>query len=185
MAGSLRERSPGRWELRVFIGQDPVTGNPLQITRTYSADRKEPGAGKRAAEKKLAALMAAAERGEYGGTGATTGSLLDEWTAHSERMGRSPTTLYEYRRKIDKSIRPDLGAMRLDKLTAHDLDKLYARQLAAGLSSSTVLMHHRIMGAAHKQGRTWGWVERNVAEDATLPRPANRRSRCPRPSWAP
>jgi len=169
MAGSLRERSPGRWELRVFTGRDPVTGKPVQITRTYSADRKEPGAGKRAAEKKLAALVAAVERGEYGGTKATFGSLLDEWTAHSERMGRSPKTLYEYRRKIDKSIRPDLGAMRLDKLTAHDLDKLYARQLDAGLSPSTVLMHHRIIGAALKQGRKWGWVDRNVAEDATPP----------------
>jgi len=99
----------------------------------------------------------------------TFGSLLGEWTAHSERMGRSPKTLYEYRRKIDKSFRPDLGAMRLDKLSAHDLDKLYARQLDAGLSPSTVLMHHRIIGAALKQGRKWGWVDRNVAEDATPP----------------
>ena len=65
MAGSLRERSPGRWEVRVFTGRDPVTGKPVQITRTYSADRKEPGAGRRAAEKKLAALVAAVERGEY------------------------------------------------------------------------------------------------------------------------
>ena len=153
----------------MFIGRDPVTGKPVQITRTYSADRKEPGAGRRAAEKKLAALVVAVERGEYGGTKSTFGSLLDEWTAHSERMGRSPKTLYEYRRKIDKSIRPDLGATRLDKLTAHDLDKLYARQLAAGLSPSTVLMHHRIIGAALKQGRKWGWVDRNVAEDATPP----------------
>ena len=153
----------------MFIGRDPVTGKPVQINRTYSADRKEPGAGRRAAEKKLAALVAAVERGEYGGTKATFGSLLDEWTAHSERMGRSPKTLYEYRRKIDKSIRPDLGAMRLDKLTAHDLDKLYARQLAAGLSPSTVLMHHRIVSAALKQGRKWGWVDRNVADDATPP----------------
>jgi integrase len=104
------------------------------------------------------------------GTEATFGSLLDEWTAHSERkVRRSPKTLYEYRRKIDKSIRPDLGATRLDKLSAHDLDKLYARQLDAGLSPSTVLMHHRIIGAALKQGRKWGWVDRNVAEDATPP----------------
>ncbi|HEY4946282.1 MAG TPA: hypothetical protein VII19_00170 [Acidimicrobiales bacterium] len=46
MAGSLRERAPGRWELRAFIGKDPVTSKPVQITRTYSADRREPGAGK-------------------------------------------------------------------------------------------------------------------------------------------
>jgi len=66
MAGSLRERSPGRRELRVFIGRDPVTGRPIQITRTYSADRKEPGAGRRAVEKKLAALVASVERGKDG-----------------------------------------------------------------------------------------------------------------------
>ena len=50
MAGSLRERSPGRRELRGFIGRDPVTGKPIQIIRSYLADRKEPGAGKGAAE---------------------------------------------------------------------------------------------------------------------------------------
>ena len=77
----------------MFTGRDPVTGKPVQITRTYSADRKEPGAGRRAAEKKLAALVAAVERGEYGGTKATFGSLLDEWTAHSERMGRSTVSI--------------------------------------------------------------------------------------------
>ena len=54
-------------------------------------------------------------------------------------MGRSPKTLHEYKRKIDKEIRPTLGAVPLDKLTAHDLDRLYADQLASGLSPSTVL----------------------------------------------
>ncbi|MHB1710106.1 MAG: site-specific integrase [Acidimicrobiales bacterium] len=124
------------------------------------------------AEKKLAALVTAVENGEHGEVGrgkATLGNLLDEWLAHSERMGRSRKTLYEYRRKVDKAIRPTLGAKRLDKLTAHDLDRLYANQLAGGLSPSTVLYHHRIISAALKQGRKWGWVERNVAEDATPP----------------
>ena len=169
MAGSFRERSPGRWELRAFIGKDPVTGNPIQVTRTYTAERRERGAGKREAEKQLAALVAGAERGEYGGTRSTFGSLLDEWVAHVERMGRSPRTVWEYRRKIDRSIRPALGAKRLDKLTAFDLDKHYARQLATGLSPTTVLMEHRMISTALKQGRKWGWVDRNVAEDATAP----------------
>jgi hypothetical protein len=145
--------SPGRWQLRVFLGRDPVTGKPKQISQTYSADRREPGAGRRSAEKKLAALVAAVERGEHGGSKATVGNLLDEWMAHSERMGRSPKTLHEYRRKIDKSITPTLGAIALDKLSARNLDRLYADQLAAGLSPSTVLYFHRIIGAAIKQGK--------------------------------
>ena len=60
----------------MFIGRDPVTGKPVQITRTYSADRKEPGAGRRAAEKKLATLVAAVERPVLGAT------RLDKLSAH-------------------------------------------------------------------------------------------------------
>jgi len=67
-----------------------------------------------------------------GGTKATFGSLLDEWPALSESIRRSPKTLHEYRRKINTSIRPTLGARALDKLTALDLDRLYADQLEAG-----------------------------------------------------
>ena len=169
MAGTIRERSPGHWQIRVFVGRDPVTGKPKQVSRSYVADRKEPGAGKRAAERKLASLVAAVERGEYGGSKATLGALLNEWLDHSDRMGRSPKTLHEYKRKIDKAIRPTLGSVPLDKLTAHDLDRLYADQLASGLSPSTVLYHHRIISAALKQGRKWGWLDRNVADDATPP----------------
>jgi hypothetical protein len=73
------------------------------------------------------------ERGGHGASTATFGVLLDEWTTHGERMGWSPKTLHEYRRKIDKQIRPALGAKRLDKLTAHDLDRFYAAQLGTGL----------------------------------------------------
>jgi len=167
----MRERSPGSWQLRAYIGDDPITGKPRQVSRTYTAPRREPGAGKREAAKQLATLVAEVERGEHGGTASTFGVLLDEWTAHGERMGRSPKTLHEYRRKIDKQIRPVLGSKRLDKLTAHDLDKFYARQLESGLGERSVLHLHRIIGAALRQGRKWGWVTTNVAEDATAPTP--------------
>jgi len=181
MAGTMRVRSPGHWQIRVFVGRDPVTGKPKQISRSYVANRKEPGAGKRAAERKLASLVAAVERGEYGGSKATLGALLSEWLDHSDRMGRSPKTLHEYKRKIDKAILPTLGAVPLDKLTAHDLDRLYADQLASGLSPSTVLYHHRIISAALKQGRKWGWVDRNVADDATPPSARNVETSVPSP----
>ena len=102
----MREKAPGRWELRVFLGKDPITGKPKQVSRVYTAPRREPGAGRREAAKQLAALVAEVERGGHGGSAATFGVLLDEWTTHGERMGWSPKTLHEYRRKIDKQIRP-------------------------------------------------------------------------------
>jgi integrase len=137
-------------------------------------------AGSREAAKQLAALVAEVERGGHGGT-STFGTLLDEWTAHGERMGRSPKTLYEYRRKIDKRIRPALGAKGLDKLTAHDLDRFYAAQLATGLGERSVHHLHRMISAALRQGRKWGMVK-NVADDATPPTPQKTELSVPSPA---
>jgi hypothetical protein len=108
VAGTMRGKAPGRWEFRLFLGKDPITGKPKQVSRVYTAPRREPGAGRREAAKQLAALVAEVERGGHVGSAATFGVLLEEWTAHGERMGRSPKTLHEYRRKIDKQIRPVL-----------------------------------------------------------------------------
>ena len=104
-----RPKGSGRWQLRAYVGDDPVTGKPRQVSRTYVAPRREAGAGKREAGRQLAKLVAEVECGLHGGSASTFGLLLDEWTAHGERMGRSPKTLHEYRRKIDKQIRPVLG----------------------------------------------------------------------------
>jgi hypothetical protein len=35
--GSVRELAPGKYRLRVFVGTDPVTGSPRQITRVVRA----------------------------------------------------------------------------------------------------------------------------------------------------
>ena len=64
----MREKALGRWELRVFLGKDPVTGKLKQISRVYTAPRREPGAGRREAAKQLAALVSEVERGGHGGS---------------------------------------------------------------------------------------------------------------------
>jgi hypothetical protein len=47
----MRERSPGCWELRVFVGQDPVSGKLRYVSRTLRG-------GKRAMSSELAKLVA-------------------------------------------------------------------------------------------------------------------------------
>ena len=88
----MREKEPGRWELWVYVARDTVTGRPKQISRVYTAPRREPGAGKREAAKQLAALVAEVEKGKHGRSSSSLGALLDEYIAHIERMGRAPTT---------------------------------------------------------------------------------------------
>jgi hypothetical protein len=35
--GSVRKRGPGRWQLRAFVGTDPLTGKPRLIDKTVLA----------------------------------------------------------------------------------------------------------------------------------------------------
>ena len=79
MQGSMRERSPGRWELRVFLGNDPVTGKKQYVSRIVMG-------GKRLASSELARLVAA-EPGDVkpqrrGQAKMTLSELIDE---HIER----------------------------------------------------------------------------------------------------
>lgn len=48
--GSLTERRPGVWRLRVFVGRDPITGTPRHLNRTFRG-------GKRSAQRELANMV--------------------------------------------------------------------------------------------------------------------------------
>ncbi len=70
--GTMRERTPGPWQLRAFAGPAPVTGKPRQTSRTFTGSE-------RAAAKALSALVAEVGAGKFTRTSATVGQLLDKW----------------------------------------------------------------------------------------------------------
>jgi integrase len=171
--GTKRERSPGHWQLRVFSGYDPVTGNPRQATRTFTGTERE-------ASKALAALVTEVASGKFDRTRATVGQLLDKWLELGERTQR-PRTLYENRRKIDGRIRPVLGDVRLDKLEADRLDATYRMWLDQGLSASTVHKYHCILSAALRLAVKWGWIDSAPTARATPPRVERSEMKVPTP----
>jgi len=169
MAGTIRERSPGHFELRAY---NPATGK--QVTRTYRAPRGERGSGIRAARRELARLVTEVEDGKFGGSKATLAHLLDEWIRHGEARGRSPNTLHGYEAKAKRIKAGPLAAKTVSKLSARDLDNYYVQLMAEGVSQATVVHYHRIIRAALNQAERWEWVTRNVARQVTLgtaPRP--------------
>ncbi len=171
--GTMRERSPGHWELRAFTGRDPVTGKPRQATRTFKG-------GERAAAKALSALVAEVEAGKFNRTTATVGQLLDKWMEMGERSQR-PRTHYENKRKIDTRIRPLLGDVRLDKLEPDTLDAAYRKWLDEGLSPATVHKYHCILSAACRQAVKWGWIDSAPTARATPPRVDRKEMTVPTP----
>jgi integrase len=156
VAGTKRERSKGVWELRVYLGRDPLTGKPRQLSRTYRGGAREAG-------KELSRLVADTADGRHGGSNATVAKLLDDWLEDAERR-LSPVTMANYRHVVKTYLRKQLGSIRLDRLGAHDLDRLYRDLERSGQSPYAIRQVHAAMRAALGQGRRWGWVRENVAE---------------------
>ena len=63
---------------------------------------------------------------------------------HITGRGRAETTLYHYRQYIDREISPVLGAIRLSKLKALDIDRLYTKLRKRGLAPATIRQVHAI-----------------------------------------
>jgi len=171
--GTMRERSPGHWELRAFIGRDPKSGKPRQATRSFHGTQ-------RAAGKALSALVAEVEAGRFNRSSATVGQLLDKWL-EATSVSQRPRTVYENRRKIEGRLRPALGDVRLDKLEADAIDAAYRGWLADGLSASTVHKYHSILSAACRQAVKWGWIDRAPTDRASPPSPVRKDMVVPTP----
>ena len=172
MRGSKRKRGEGVWELRAYVGRDPVTGNPRQVSKTFRGSARE-------ADEALRDLIEQQVPGRSDGAGATVGQLLDAWLSECERMVLSPTTLRVYRTQIEHTVRPALGSIKVQRLGAKDLDDLYRAMKEKGSSPKTVRNHHALLAAALHQAVRWGWVRRNVAEMAKPPRVTQRVVRPP------
>lgn len=162
MAGSLRERQPGVWQLRVAAGADPSRpGQSLIVTRTFRTKSK------REAEKALAALIV--EVAGTTGTPGTVQNLLHRWMTHAADRGRSGSTLRNNESHIRRWILPTLGEVELSKLTAQHLDRLYSQMQTDGAGPHTIRIVHSIIRAALRQAEKWDMVPRNVAQRATMP----------------
>ena len=126
--GTMRERSPGSWELTVSAGVDPSTGRYARVIRTVRA------ATKREARAALRRLEVEVASGQVSTEDPTFAELLERWMIHLEALGRSPATLYGYRRYVDRELVPTIGGVPLSKLTAGNLDGLYSSLRRRGLA---------------------------------------------------
>ena len=154
----------------MYLGRDPVTKAPRQLSRVVHAGRPTAkGEPPRAVKAAAAALEAEGHKGKLGGTNSEVATLLDRHFEALERKGHSPQTLHAYRRYAKLHIIPAIGARPVRKLTAWDLDNLYAAMTDAGKSPATVRQVHAILSGALGQAVKWGWCSANVAKMASPP----------------
>lgn len=161
MAGSVREKRPGVWQVRVSVGRDPDTGKYRTIAR-------EVHGGRRDAERAAAKLVTEIAEGRASTARGSLADLLIRWLEHQTARGLAPRTLHSYRGFV-RRICEELGSKELRKLTPADLDRFYAGLIASGLSAKSVQHYHATLRAALRQGRRWGLIAISPADDASPP----------------
>lgn len=163
----MRERSPGRWELRVYVGMD--VGVRKYVTKTVQGTRRE-------AEAALVAFQHELNTGQHvaPSRGTVEAFLWDWWETTS--VGLSASTRVTTEGILRRHLIPALGAKRLSSLSTRDIDQFYAGLRRRGLAPATV---HRIHGvlrrALETARRSWKLIPANPAADAD-PGPLLRRA---------
>lgn len=124
MAGSVRERRPGVWELRPYLVRDPLTGKKQYGSRVVKAT------GKRDAQAQCDRWSVELEDGPAAVTAGTFGDLAAQWISVKERRW-PPNTLQEHRRIVARNLRA-LHDVDVAKITTHTIVVLYAELAARG-----------------------------------------------------
>ena len=122
--GSIRKRKDGRWEGRYTAGRDPVTGRTI-YKNVLGKTQAEVKAKLKSAIEKSGVQSLRTER--Y-----TVGQWLDTWMENYAKLQVRPSSHKTYQGFIENHIKPALGDIPLEKLTAMNLQRLYKHLLENG-----------------------------------------------------
>jgi len=168
--GSIRERQPNVWELRVFLGRD-VSGKVRHGYQTFRG-------GKRAAERELSRLVAAAEDEPVPPPVVETPRWSDRTTVNEAIQGwkdngwedLSPSTVRRYENMWMKHVHGSIGNERLATLSSYDVEKYFRRLKADGLAEASVRQIRALVHRACRLARKWsGGALPNPIADTELP----------------
>ncbi len=149
---TIRERRPGVWEVRIFIGND-AQGRPAQVSRTVRGTEED--AKRRAAELTQ-------QRPNTAGAH-TVANLLDEWLRSNEASW-SPLTSRDQRSRVAQ-IKADRIALKpVATLDASDVNHWMIRMRRAGTGESAIRNRRAVMRAALQQGVRWKWTAYNPVQ---------------------
>ena len=123
--GNIRKRKDGRWEGRYTAGHDPETGKA--IYKNVLAKTQKECKEKLAAALEQTGKVDAHKTGQY-----TVGQWAETWFENYAKPSIRETTAAYYKNYIDKHIVPNIGKIKLSKLTTLDLQKFYNKAKAKG-----------------------------------------------------
>lgn len=172
--GSLRKRSDGRWEGRYTAGHDPETGKAI-YKNVLAKTQKE------CKEKLVAALERTGKVDAHKTDQYTVGQWAEAWFENYAKTSIRETTAAYYKNYIDKHIVPNIGKIKLNKLTTLDIQKFYNKAKTKGrvkryegmkdlsLSAKTIRGLHAMLRQCLDQAVQERLIPYNPAEGCKLP----------------
>ena len=173
--GSIRKRSDGRWEGRYTAGYHPETGKRL-IKNVLGKTQAECKAKLSAAMESVKGIDVS-RADEY-----TVATWLRSWYDIYAKPNVRVATADRYQLMVEQYTIPRIGNIKLTKLTAHDLQKLYndlqsngrlrkvQRKKEPGLSNSTVRGIHMMLHNALDRAVKEKLILTNPTENCIIPK---------------
>ncbi len=143
MKGTIRQRSPGSWEIQVFLGRD-VNGKRMRKTETVRGKKAD-------AQRRLREILSELDRGitpakvQY-----KFGEWLDQWLQEKIMPNRRQKTVDRYEGVIRLHIKPALGHVGLAQLSPREIQDLESRLLHGGMAPKGVQAVHHVLSGAVK-----------------------------------
>jgi integrase len=166
--GSIYRRKDGRWEGK-YTAHTPAGPKRRAV---YGRTRKE------AAEKLTQALARQADgRPGFDAGNLTVAEWLDRWLADDVRHTVREGTYQRYEQVARLHIKPSLGRIKLNAVTAAHVRTLYRDKLDSGLSPRSVRYVHATLHKALRQAVADGILAHNPTEAVKAPRSSGKEIR--------
>lgn len=169
MRGSIRRRGKKSWEIRIPLGRSPE-GKRQTYYETYVGKRED--ADTRLNELLIKHGYAPIQKP----TKLTVAAYLDQWLTTALPGKVSERTERDYAWIVEQYLKEPLGYVFLTKLTAIEVQKVWAAMQARGLSPRTIQYTRSVLRRALGQAVRWQMLERNVASATDTPRLVRRAS---------
>src|SRR5215210_1932511 len=136
--GTIRLRSDGRYEGR----------EPPEIVPLGEKPRSFYGKSEQEVAKKIRQARREREQGLSTRSRQTVATYLESWLAGPLKKSVARTTHQQYAALEHKYLIPGIGKRKLTKITAQDLDDLYADMEEKGVGGRTARYVHQVISAA-------------------------------------
>lgn len=173
-SSSKRANGEGTLVQRLAKDGKTVTGWKAAVTVGYKPDGKPDrrwisGKSQEAVREKAEALKTARNGGTLFNTEGVTLEVYARFWLENKPKAVRTITRESYTHTLEKHLFPELGRLKLEKLTGAHLDGLYRKKLKDGLSTRVCRYVHTLVHGMLAQAVKWDKLPRNVADAATPP----------------